>query len=37
MKTDFILYKENSNKPIIVNEKSNTELLQDVKIIGTIG
>lgn len=28
MKKDFILYKENSNKPIIVNEKSNTELLQ---------
>ena len=28
MKTDFILYKENSNKPIIVNEKSNAELLQ---------
>ena len=28
MKTDFILYKENSDKPIIVNEKSNTELLQ---------
>ena len=28
MKSDFILYKENSNKPIIVNEKSNAELLQ---------
>lgn len=28
MKTDFILYKENSDKPIIVNEKSNSELLQ---------
>ena len=28
MKTDFILYKENSNKPITVNEKSNTELLK---------
>ena len=28
MKTDFILYKENSNKSIIVNEQSNTELLQ---------
>ena len=26
MKTDFILYNENSNKPIVVNEKSNTEL-----------
>ena len=28
MKTDFILYKESSNNPIIVNEKSNAELLQ---------
>ena len=28
MKSDFILYKENSNNPIVVNEKSNTELLQ---------
>ena len=28
MKTDFILYKINSNKPIIVNEKSNSTLLK---------
>lgn len=28
MKTDFILYRENSNKPIIVNENSNKDLLQ---------
>jgi hypothetical protein len=27
MKTDFVLYKENINKPIIVNEKSNMHLL----------
>ena len=28
MKTDFILYKINSNKPIIVNEHSNSNLLK---------
>ena len=28
MKTDFILYRENSNKPIRVNENSNRDLLQ---------
>lgn len=28
MKTDFVLYKENSKKPIVVNEKTNSELLQ---------
>ncbi|MBN4085133.1 hypothetical protein JYT89_02190, partial [Flavobacteriaceae bacterium AH-315-B10] len=28
MKTDFILYRENSNKPIRVNENSNKDLLQ---------
>ena len=28
MKTEFILYKNNSNKPIIVNEHSNSNLLK---------
>ena len=28
IKTDFILFKANSNKPIIVNEKSNNKLLK---------
>jgi hypothetical protein len=28
VKTDFILYKENSNKPVIVNENSNKDLLK---------
>ena len=28
LKTDFILFKSNSNKPIVVNEKSNAELLK---------
>ena len=28
IKTDFILFKANSNKPIIVNEKSNKKLLK---------
>lgn len=28
MKTDFILYKGNNNNPIVVNEKTNKDLLQ---------
>jgi hypothetical protein len=28
MKTDFVLYKGNTNTPIVVNEKSNTDLLK---------